>query len=289
MRIASTSRTREIIEKHDFLLKKKYGQNFLIDEHILDKIITASDISINDVVIEVGPGIGGLTEELAKLAYKVIAIEIDKKLIPILNETLKDYNNIEIINKDILKVDINEIIDKYPDKTIKVVANLPYYITTPIVMGLLEERYRLKSITVMVQKEVADRMQAKPGTKDYGALSVAVQYYSNPCLVANVPKNCFIPRPNVDSAVIRLDIYEKIMINVCDESLMFSLIKSVFGQRRKTLLNCMYNLGGFNLDKEKLTFIIEDAGFKKEVRGETFSIEDFSKLTRSVYNYLKEK
>jgi 16S rRNA (adenine1518-N6/adenine1519-N6)-dimethyltransferase len=278
LRIASYKRTKEIVDKYNFVIKKNFGQNFLIDGHVLDKIINSAEISKNDVVIEIGPGVGSLTEELLNYAHKVYAIEIDKSLIPILEDNLKNFDNLEIINQDVLKVDINSIINQFPDKDIKVVANLPYYITTPIIMGFLEGKLGVKSMTVMVQKEVANRMKAKPGTKDYGALTLAINYYGRPYLAANVPRNCFLPRPNIDSAVVRIDIYKCPPVLSADDKLMFELIRMVFNQRRKTLLNAIYNQGGFGFTKEKISEIINAAGFSPEVRGEKFSLEDFAML-----------
>ncbi len=281
MRIASYKRTKEIIEKHDFLFKKNFGQNFLIDEHVLNKIMASSEIGKDDVVIEIGPGIGSLTEEILIYAYKVYAIEIDSNLIPILNENLSAFDNFEIINQDVLKTDLNEIIERHPDKNIKVVANLPYYITTPIIMNLLESRLRLKSLTVMIQKEVAERMKAKAGTKDYGALTLAVNYYGSPYLAANVPRNCFMPRPNVDSAVIRINIYDEPPVSVKDEKLLFNLIRLSFNQRRKTLVNSIFNQSDFQLTKDELGEIICRVGFDKDIRGEKLSLADFAKLSDS--------
>lgn len=272
-------KTKEIINKYEFNFKKNFGQNFLVDEHVLNKIISAAEITKDDVVLEVGPGIGTLTQALAKSAGKVIAVEIDKTLIPILEDVLSNYDNIEIINEDILKVDINDIVDKNHGKRIKVVANLPYYITTPIIMEILEHRLPIESITVMVQKEVAYRMKATPGTKDYGSLSLAVQYYCEPYLVANVPQNCFMPRPNVDSAVIKLSVYDKPSIEAENTELMFELIKVAFSQRRKTLLNCIYNVGSWNIDKEKIVTVLNEAGLDERVRGEKLTLEDFAKLS----------
>lgn len=281
MKIASYKGTKAIIEKYDFVFKKSFGQNFLIDNHVLEKIIAAPDLSKDDVVIEIGPGIGGLTEELSKLSHKVIAVEIDKNLIPILEDTLSDCDNVEIINQDILKLNINELIDLYKDKNIKVVANLPYYITTPIIMEFLENKYKIKSMTVMIQKEVASRISACPGTKSYGAISLGVQYYSKPYLVANVPRNSFIPRPNVDSSVIRLDIFEETPIKVSDEKLMFKLIKIAFSQRRKNLVNCIFNSNEFNLTKDEIKEMLLDMGLNPEIRGEVLTLSDFSRLTES--------
>lgn len=243
--------------------------------------MASSEIGKDDVVIEIGPGIGSLTEEILIYAYKVYAIEIDSNLIPILNENLSAFDNFEIINQDVLKTDLNEIIERHPDKNIKVVANLPYYITTPIIMNLLESRLRLKSLTVMIQKEVAERMKAKAGTKDYGALTLAVNYYGSPYLAANVPRNCFMPRPNVDSAVIRINIYDEPPVSVKDEKLLFNLIRLSFNQRRKTLVNSIFNQSDFQLTKDELGEIICRVGFDKDIRGEKLSLADFAKLSDS--------
>jgi 16S rRNA (adenine1518-N6/adenine1519-N6)-dimethyltransferase len=273
------AKTKEIINRYDFAFKKNFGQNFLIDERVLNKIIAAADITEEDTVLEVGPGIGTLTQALAKSAKKVIAVEIDKTLVPILGEVLADYNNIEIINNDILKVDVAELAEQNGGKALKLVANLPYYITTPIIMGILEQKLPVESITVMIQKEVALRMQAAPSTKDYGALSLAVQYYCEPYLVANVPQNCFMPRPNVDSAVIRLTPHKNPPVVAKNEQLMFKLIKVAFSQRRKTLLNCIFNSNEWGLDKEQIASLLVQCGFDERVRGETLTLEDFARLS----------
>lgn len=275
-------KTKEIINKYDFNFKKNFGQNFLIDQHVLDKIINSAEITKEDIIIEIGPGIGTLTAELAKNAGKVIAVEIDKTLIPILSETLSNYDNIEIINEDILKVDIKKIAQDNPNRVIKVVANLPYYITTPIIMEILENRLPVESITVMIQKEVAYRMKAAPSTKDYGSLSLNVQYYCEPYLVANVPPNCFMPRPNVDSAVIRLTLLEKPPVECSNVDLMFKLVKIAFSQRRKTLLNCIFNSKEFGFSKEEIAKILNNAGFDERIRGETLTLEEFAKLTEYI-------
>ncbi|GMQ59536.1 16S rRNA (adenine(1518)-N(6)/adenine(1519)-N(6)) -dimethyltransferase RsmA [Vallitalea sediminicola] len=286
--IASPKKTIEIIKKYDFAFQKKFGQNFLIDSHVLNKIVTSSDINKEDVVIEIGPGIGSLTQQLAENAKQVIAIEIDKKLIPILEDTLSDYNNITIINEDILKVDLVKLVrEKNNNKPIKVVANLPYYITTPIIMGLFESNVPVDSITVMVQKEVADRMKAKPGTKDYGALSLAVGYYSEPYIVANVPPNCFMPRPKIGSAVIKLTKYKQPPVEAKDVKLLFRIIRASFNQRRKTLINGLYNNLEGIFEKEQLKQAIEDIGLKQNVRGETLSLEEFSNLANKLYELIK--
>lgn len=248
--------------------------------------MSSADISPEDIVIEIGPGIGTLTSCLAKNAKKVIAVEIDKTLIPILQDTLSNYNNIEIINEDILKVDIKKIAEQNKGSKIKVVANLPYYITTPIIMNILENRLPVDSITVMIQKEVAYRMEAQPGTKDYGSLSVIVQYFCTPYLVANVPRNCFMPRPNVDSAVIRLTTLEKPPVNVDNLDLFYYVVKVAFSQRRKTLLNCMFNAENFNFDKEQISKILQEAGFDTNIRGERLNIQDFANLTKVIQQYM---
>lgn len=271
--------TIETIKKYDFAFQKKFGQNFLIDEHVLNKIIRSAGVSKDDVVLEIGPGFGTMTQYLAENAKEVIAVEIDKTLIPILHETLAEYDNVTIINEDILKVDINAIaMEKNGGKPIKVVANLPYYITTPIIMGLFESHVPLDNITVMVQKEVAERMQAGPGTKDYGALSLAVQYYAKPYIAANVPPNCFIPRPNVGSAVIRLTKWENPPVKVNDDIFMFSLIRASFNQRRKTLQNSLVN-GGVPVTKEQITAALEEMELSTTVRGEALTLEQFAKLS----------
>lgn len=273
------SNTIEVLQKYNFNFQKKFGQNFLIDTHVLEKIIDASEITKDDCVLEIGPGIGTMTQYLAENAREVIAVEIDKALIPILGDTLKEYDNVTIINDDILKVDINRIVEeKNNGQPIKVVANLPYYITTPIIMGLFESHVPLKSITIMVQKEVADRMQVGPGTKDYGALSLAVQYYAKPEIVANVPPNCFIPRPNVGSAVIRLTRYEEPPVKAEDERFMFNLIRASFNQRRKTLVNGLQN-GGLGLSKEKILEALEEMNLPATIRGEALTLEQFALLS----------
>ena len=278
--------TMAVLEKHGFHFQKKYWQNFLIDTHILEKIIDAAEITKDDYVLEIGPGIGTMTQYLACAAREVTAVEIDRALIPILEDTLKEYDNVSIINEDILKVDIAALAkEKNGGRPIKVVANLPYYITTPIIMGLFESHVPLESITVMVQKEVADRMQVGPGTKDYGALSLAVQYYAEPYIVANVPPNCFMPRPAVGSAVIRLTRHQKPPVEVMDEKLMFRLIRASFNQRRKTLANGLKNSGELNLSKEVITAAIEKLGKGSSVRGEALDLEEFARLT----NIIKEE
>jgi 16S rRNA (adenine1518-N6/adenine1519-N6)-dimethyltransferase len=272
--------TIEVLQKYHFNFQKKCGQNFLIDTTVLDRIIAAADITKDDCVLEIGPGIGTMTQYLAENAREVVAVEIDKALIPILEDTLSAYDNVTVINEDILKVDINKIVEeKNGGKPIKVVANLPYYITTPIIMGLFESHVPLKSITIMVQKEVADRMQVGPGTKDYGALSLAVQFYAKPEIVANVPPNCFMPRPNVGSAVIRLTRYDKPPVEVADEKRMFDLIRASFNQRRKTLVNGLANAGNLHLTKEQVTQALMEMGLPATVRGETLTLTEFGKLS----------
>ena len=280
-------KTKQIIKKYNFIFKKNFGQNFLVDENVLNKIINAAEIKNTDIIIEIGPGIGTLTRCLAKKAKKVIAIEIDKNLIPVLNETLIDFKNIDIINNDVLKVDIKNIVEKNKNNDVKIVANLPYYITTPIIMNILENNISVKSITVMIQKEVAYRMQANVGTKDYGALSLIVQYFAKPYLVANVPQNCFMPRPNVDSAVINLEILKEPPVNVNDLSLMFKIIKIAFSQRRKTLLNCIFNSKNFNFDKETILQILNLACIDEQIRGEKLTLQDFANLTNIILNFIK--
>ena len=272
--------TIEVLQKYNFNFQKKFGQNFLIDTSVLDRIIAAAGITEEDCVLEVGPGIGTMTQYLAESAREVIAVEIDKNLIPILEDTLSEYDNVTVINDDILKVDVNWIVqEKNGGRPIKVVANLPYYITTPIIMGLFENHVPLKSITIMVQKEVADRMQVGPGTKDYGALSLAVQYYAKPEIVANVPPNCFIPRPGVGSAVIRLTRYEQPPVHVEDERKMFGLIRAPFGQRRKTLVNGLGNAPELGLSKERVAAVLEEMGLSPTIRGEALTLEQFAELS----------
>ncbi|MGN1147815.1 MAG: 16S rRNA (adenine(1518)-N(6)/adenine(1519)-N(6))-dimethyltransferase RsmA [Lachnospiraceae bacterium] len=272
--------TIAVLQKYNFNFQKKFGQNFLVDTHVLEKIMDAADITKEDCVVEIGPGIGTMTQYLAERAGEVVAVEIDKNLIPILQETLEEYDNVTIINDDILKVDLNKIVEeKNGGKPVKVVANLPYYITTPIIMGLFENHVPLKSITIMVQKEVADRMQVGPGTKDYGALSLAVQYYAKPEIVAQVPPNCFIPRPNVGSAVIRLTRYEEAPVSVKDETFMFSLIRASFNQRRKTLANSLSNAQNLFLTREQVVAALEKMQLSPTIRGEALTLEQFAKLS----------
>ena len=278
--LGNPQNTIEVLQKYNFVFQKKFGQNFLIDTHVLDKIIAAAEITKDDFVLEIGPGIGTMTQYLAESARKVIAVEIDKNLIPILGETLAEYDNVTVINEDILKLDINRLVaEENAGKPIKVVANLPYYITTPIIMGLFESHVPLQSITVMVQKEVADRMQVGPGSKDYGALSLAVQYYAKPYIAANVPPNCFIPRPGVGSAVIRLTRYEEPPVTVKDESLMFKLIRASFNQRRKTLQNGIANSPELPYSKAQVEKALEKMGLAANVRGESLTLAEFAKLS----------
>ena len=277
--------TIEVLQKYGFVFQKRFGQNFLIDTHVLDRIIQASEITKDDFVLEIGPGIGTMTQYLACAARKVVAVEIDKALIPILEDTLSDYDNARVINNDVLKVDIAKLAEEENGgKPIKVVANLPYYITTPIIMGLFENHVPIKSITVMVQKEVADRMQVGPGTKDYGALSLAVQYYAKPYIVANVPPNCFMPRPKVGSAVIRLERYEEPPVKVKDEKLMFRIIRASFNQRRKTLANGLKNSAELGYTKEEIEAAIEALGRGASIRGEALTLEEFAKLADFLYD-----
>lgn len=278
--LGNAQNTIAVLQKYNFTFQKKFGQNFLIDTHVLEKIIRSSDITKDDMVLEIGPGIGTMTQYLAQAAGKVIAVEIDKALIPILEDTLSGFENVTVLNADVLKVDIAELAQREnAGKPIKVVANLPYYITTPIIMGLFEKRVPLKSITVMVQKEVADRMQVGPGTKDYGALSLAVQYYSKPYIVANVPANCFMPRPKVGSAVIRLDRYETAPVQAKDEALLFRIIRASFNQRRKTLANGLKNSPEIDFTKEEIEAAIEKLGKGASVRGEALTLEEFGRLS----------
>jgi 16S rRNA (adenine1518-N6/adenine1519-N6)-dimethyltransferase len=279
-KLGNPQKTIEIIQKYEFAFQKKFGQNFLIDTHVLEKIIAAAGVTEDDCVLEIGPGIGTMTQYLAEHARHVIAVEIDTNLIPILEETLKDYGNITVINNDILKVDINKLTEDYNDgRPIKVVANLPYYITTPIIMGLFEGGVPIDNITVMVQKEVAERMQVGPGSKDYGALSLAVQYYADAYIVANVPPNCFIPRPGVGSAVIRLTRHKEPPVEVDDPKLMFKLIRASFNQRRKTLQNGLNNSPELPFDKEEIGAAIESLGVTPQIRGEALTLKQFADLS----------
>ena len=278
--LGDPAETIAVLNKYGFAIQKKYGQNFLIDRHVLDKIIRAADISGEDFVIEIGPGIGTMTQYLAVRARQVCAVEIDRELIPILEDTLAGYDNIDIINEDILKVDIGRLVDRYGQgRPAKIVANLPSYITTPIIMGLFENHAPISSMTMMVQKEVAQRMQADPGTKDYGALSLAVQYYAEPYLAANVPPNCFLPRPKVGSAVVRLTCHDKKPVAVEDEAQMFRLIRASFNQRRKTLANGLKNAAGLSFSKEQIEQTLTVCGFPASVRGEALTLADFARLS----------
>lgn len=282
--LGNPKETIEILNKYHFIFQKKFGQNFLIDTHVLEKIIKAAGVTKDDLVLEIGPGIGTMTQYLCETAREVVAVEIDKMLIPILKDTLSDYDNVTVINEDILKLDINKLVqEKNNGKPIKIVANLPYYITTPIIMGLFEAHVPIDNVTVMVQKEVADRMQAGPGTKDYGALSLAVQYYALPYIAANVPANCFMPRPAVGSAVIRLALHNDMPVKVKDEKLMFRIIRASFNQRRKTLLNGLNNRAEFNLSKEIIAEAIEELGVSPTIRGEALTLKQFADLSDILY------
>ena len=282
-KLSNPQKTIEVLQKYNFTFQKKFGQNFLIDPHVLDKIIAAAEITKDDFVLEIGPGIGTLTQYLAEAAREVVAVEIDSSLIPILEDTLSSYDNVSVINEDVLKVDLKKLAEeRNGGKPIKVVANLPYYITTPIIMGLFESHVPLKSLTVMVQKEVALRMQAGPGTKDYGALSLAVQYYADPYLAANVPPNCFMPRPNVGSAVIRLTRFEETPVKVKDEALLFRLIRASFNQRRKTLQNGLVNSPELHFSKEQVAAAIETLGVSPSIRGESLMLEQFAALCNAL-------
>ena len=275
--------TIDILKKYDFNFQKKFGQNFLIDTHVLEKIMDAAEVTKDDLVIEIGPGIGTMTQYLCERAREVVAVEIDKNLIPILNDTLSAYDNVTVINEDVLKLDIKALAEeRNGGKPVKVVANLPYYITTPIIMGLFESGVPLKSITIMVQKEVADRMKTGPGSKEYGALSLAVQYYSDPKIMMEVPPNCFIPRPNVGSAVIRLDRCEEPKVKVSDEALLFKIIRASFNQRRKTLVNGLSN-GGIPVSKEELKEILIRLFDNENIRGEALTLQQFAALADEIY------
>ncbi len=275
--------TIAVLQKYNFNFQKKFGQNFLIDTHVLERIIEAAGITRDDFVLEIGPGIGTMTQYLCENAREVVAVEIDKNLIPILGDTLQEYDNVTVINEDILKLDINRLAEeKNGGKPIKVVANLPYYITTPIIMGLFESHVPIDSITIMVQKEVADRMQVGPGTKDYGALSLAVQYYAKPEIIANVPPNCFMPRPNVGSAVIRLTRHAEVPVQVDDEKLMFKIIRASFNQRRKTLANGLNNSPEIHLPKEIIQESIEELGVPVTIRGEALTLDQFAEFSNII-------
>ena len=287
--LGNPQNTIEVLQKYRFNFQKKFGQNFLIDTHVLDKIIDASGVTEDDFVLEIGPGIGTMTQYLCERAREVVAVEIDKNLIPILSDTLKNYSNVTVINEDILKLDICKLAEeKNQGKPIKVVANLPYYITTPIIMGLFESHVPIDSITIMVQKEVAERMQEKPGSKEYGALSLAVQYYAKPEIVANVPPNCFMPRPNVGSAVIRLTRHENPPVEVEDEKLMFRIIRASFNQRRKTLANGLNNSPEIHLPKEVIQESIVSLGVPENIRGEALSLEQFAELSNEIGQRMKQ-
>lgn len=287
--LGNPQNTIEVLQKYRFNFQKKFGQNFLIDTHVLDKIIDASGVTEDDFVLEIGPGIGTMTQYLCERAREVVAVEIDKNLIPILSDTLKNYSNVTVINEDILKLDICKLAEeKNQGKPIKVVANLPYYITTPIIMGLFESHVPIDSITIMVQKEVAERMQEGPGSKEYGALSLAVQYYARPEIVANVPLNCFMPRPNVGSAVIRLTRHEKPPVEVEDEKLMFRIIRASFNQRRKTLANGLNNSPEIHLPKEVIQESIVSLGVPENIRGEALSLEQFAELSNEIGQRMKQ-
>ena len=285
MHLGNPTNTIAVLNRYGFNFQKKFGQNFLIDPHVLDKIIGAAGVTKEDMVLEIGPGIGTMTQYLAEAAREVVAVEIDNNLIPILKETLAEYDNVTVINEDILKVDIKKLAEEHNGgRPIKVVANLPYYITTPIIMGLFESNVPIDNITVMVQKEVADRMQVGPGSKDYGALSLAVQYYAEPYIVANVPPNCFIPRPNVGSAVIRLTRHKEMPVQVADPKLMFRLIRASFNQRRKTLQNGLNNAPDVSFTKEQIVAAIESLGVPATIRGEALDLQQFAQLA----NYFTE-
>lgn len=281
--LGNPQETIAVLQKYQFNFQKKFGQNFLIDLHVLEKIMDAAGVGAEDCVLEIGPGIGTMTQMLAERARKVIAVEIDDHLIPILQDTLSAYDNVKIIHQDILKLDLSKLIEEENDnRPVKVVANLPYYITTPIIMGLFEAGVPLESITVMVQKEVADRMKSGPGSKDYGALSLAVQYYSSPSLAANVPPNCFIPRPNVGSAVICLHRHEEPPVQVHNEKLMFRLIRASFNQRRKTMVNSLNNSPELSFNKEQISTALEQIGLKSNIRGEALTLEQFAALSNAL-------
>ena len=284
-KLSNPQRTIEVIKKYEFCFQKKFGQNFLIDGHVLDKIIAGAGVTKDDMVLEIGPGIGTMTQYLAEAAGKVVAVEIDRNLLPILQETLSDYDNVKVIHADVLSLDLEKLVqEENGGRPIKVVANLPYYITTPIIMALFEQHVPLANVTVMVQKEVAARMKSGPGSKDYGALSLAVQYYAEPYIVANVPCNCFMPRPNVDSAVIRLTRYEEPPVQVKDEKMLFKIIRASFNQRRKTLQNGLNNSSELNFTMDQIAAAIAAAGFSPSVRGEALTLEQFARLTDILLN-----
>ncbi|MCM1039981.1 MAG: 16S rRNA (adenine(1518)-N(6)/adenine(1519)-N(6))-dimethyltransferase RsmA [Roseburia sp.] len=286
--LGSAKNTIEVLQKYNISLQKKFGQNFLVDKNILEKIVDAAQISKKDCVLEIGPGIGTMTQYLAERAGSVIAVEVDKNLIPVLQETLSSYDNVTIINQDILKTDINRVIEEYGGGApVKVAANLPYYITTPIIMALFENHVMLESITIMVQKEVAERMQAGPGSKDYGALSLAVQYYAKPEIIVKVPAGCFLPKPNVDSMVIRLTKYEKPLFPVEEEAYLFAVIRASFNQRRKTLLNGLSNAASLGVGKETISEALSRMGLPLDVRGETLTLERFTELSNYLWRVRK--
>ncbi|MDF2942902.1 MAG: dimethyladenosine transferase [Herbinix sp.] len=287
--LGNPQNTIEVLNKYKFVVQKKFGQNFLIDTHVLDKIILAADITKDDFVLEIGPGIGTLTQYLCENAREVVAVEIDRMLIPILEDTLSAYDNVTVLNNDILKLDLNALVqERNNGKPIKVVANLPYYITTPIIMDLLERHLPLINITVMVQKEVADRMQASPGTKEYGALSLAVQYYAKPYIAANVPPNCFMPRPTVGSAVISLTLHTDSPILVLDEKLLFKMIRASFNQRRKTLVNGLNNFADLSFTKEEIQQALVSLGISENIRGEALSLGQFAALSNVLHGIKKK-
>ena len=278
--LGNPTNTIAVLQKYDFMFQKKFGQNFLIDERVLEKIIRAAGVTKDDFVLEVGPGIGTMTQYLAEAAREVVAVEIDRNLIPILEDTLQAYDNVTVLNEDILKVDVRKLAEeRNGGRPIKVVANLPYYITTPIIMGLFESNVPIENITIMVQKEVADRMQVGPGTKDYGALSLAVQYYAEPYIVANVPPNCFMPRPKVGSAVIRLTRHAEPPVQVKDPAFMFKLVRASFNQRRKTLQNGLNHSAELQLSKEAVKAALQQMGLPETVRGEALTLEQFAQLS----------
>ncbi len=285
--LGTPSNTAAVLQKHSFSIRKKYGQNFLTDRHILEKIIAAAQITKEDCVLEIGPGIGTMTQYLAEAAGTVVAVEIDKELIPILQETLAEYDNVVIKNEDILKIDIHQIVAEYHGgKPVKVVANLPYYITTPIIMALFEQKVPLTSMTVMVQKEVAERMQVGPGTKDYGALSLAVQYYAKPEIVMHVPPGCFIPRPKVGSAVIRMVRHEKPPAKAADEAFLFAVIRASFNQRRKTLANALANAEGLSVSREQVAETLKEMGLSEAIRGEALNLQQFAELANCLSGFV---
>lgn len=287
--LGNPKNTIEILQKYNFSFQKKFGQNFLINSAVLEEIIDAAGVTKDDFVIEIGPGIGTMTQYLCEAARQVIAVEIDTNLIPILQDTLSEYDNVQVLNQDILKVDINALANEYNNgKPIKVVANLPYYITTPIIMGLFESHVPIDSITIMVQKEVADRMQEGPGSKEYGALSLAVQYYAKPEIVVEVPPSCFMPQPKVGSAVIRLTRHEKAPVDVDNEKLLFQIIRASFNQRRKTLANGLNNFPAINLTKEQIQESITELGVPVTVRGEALSLEQFAQLSNIIGRHMNK-